>query len=139
MAISYKQIRARITDYVSKNGTSPWAEVLLAGPDLLHLMVALVADSRVPASAKIKLVGAIAYFVSPVDLLPEAILGPIGYLDDIAVAALALNSILESIPNEVVAEHWAGQGQVLNVVRKIIGQASTFLGGKLWAKLLRRK
>jgi uncharacterized membrane protein YkvA (DUF1232 family) len=34
--------------------------------------------------------GAIVYFLSPIDLLPEAFLGPIGYLDDILVMLLPL-------------------------------------------------
>ncbi|MEN9560333.1 MAG: hypothetical protein RLZZ502_1544, partial [Pseudomonadota bacterium] len=33
---------------------------------------------------------AAAYFVSPFDLIPEALLGPIGWLDDLGVLAWAL-------------------------------------------------
>jgi uncharacterized membrane protein YkvA (DUF1232 family) len=34
--------------------------------------------------------GAILYFLSPIDLLPEAFVGPWGYLDDILVMLLPL-------------------------------------------------
>jgi uncharacterized membrane protein YkvA (DUF1232 family) len=140
MAASYKQIRERITSYLAQGGQPKrWAEVLLAGPDLLHLMTNLVADPRVPAAAKLKLAGTIAYFVLPLDLMPEMMVGPVGYLDDTALAALALNAVLSSIPTEVVAEHWAGQGQVLDVVRGILAKASDFLGRRLWGKLSKRK
>jgi len=39
---------------------------------------------------KIVVIGALAYLVSPVDLLPERVLGPIGLADDVAVLFFAL-------------------------------------------------
>ncbi len=36
--------------------------------------------------------GALAYFVNPIDLIPDALLG-IGYLDDISVIAFVVNAI----------------------------------------------
>lgn len=39
---------------------------------------------------KIVVIGALAYLVSPVDLLPERVLGPIGLTDDVAVLYFAL-------------------------------------------------
>ena len=40
------------------------------------------------------------------DLVPEAIVGPIGYVDDIALAAYVLNSIVNNASPEVVQRHW---------------------------------
>jgi hypothetical protein len=34
--------------------------------------------------------GAIVYFLSPVDLVPEALVGPVGYLDDLIVMVLPM-------------------------------------------------
>ena len=53
-------------------------------PNLVRLFHALVRDSRVPRSSKVLLGFAIAWFVSPIDLVPEFIpvLGP---LDDAAI------------------------------------------------------
>ena len=39
---------------------------------------------------KYAVIGALAYLVSPIDLLPERVLGPLGYLDDVAVLMWAL-------------------------------------------------
>jgi uncharacterized membrane protein YkvA (DUF1232 family) len=39
---------------------------------------------------KVVVIGALAYLVSPVDLLPERVLGPIGLTDDVAVLYFAL-------------------------------------------------
>jgi len=37
---------------------------------------------------------AIAYILSPLDLLPEALLGPLGWLDDLGVLAWAARQVL---------------------------------------------
>ena len=39
---------------------------------------------------KIVVIGALAYLVSPIDLLPERVLGPVGLTDDVAVLYFAL-------------------------------------------------
>lgn len=46
---------------------------------------------RVPPRGLIAMIGALAYLASPIDVLPEVILGPIGLLDDAgAVTAAAV-------------------------------------------------
>jgi uncharacterized membrane protein YkvA (DUF1232 family) len=40
---------------------------------------------------KVAALGALAYLVSPIDLLPERFLGPLGLADDVAVLMYALN------------------------------------------------
>jgi uncharacterized membrane protein YkvA (DUF1232 family) len=40
---------------------------------------------------KVAALGALAYLVSPIDLLPERFLGPLGLADDVAVLMFALN------------------------------------------------
>lgn len=40
------------------------------------------------AHPKVLFIGALVYILSPVDFLPEAILGPIGYLDDLIMLLL---------------------------------------------------
>jgi uncharacterized membrane protein YkvA (DUF1232 family) len=39
----------------------------------------------------------LAYVVSPVDLMPEVILGPIGLVDDLMVASWSLNAVVEAV------------------------------------------
>ena len=43
------------------------------------------------SETKIACVGALAYLISPIDLLPERFLGPLGLADDVAVLMFALN------------------------------------------------
>lgn len=43
------------------------------------------------SEVKIACVAALAYLISPIDLLPERFLGPLGLADDVAVLLFALN------------------------------------------------
>ena len=73
----------------------------------------------------------------PLDLIPEAIAGPIGYLDDISIAAYVLNSIVNNTSPEVVRKHWAGEKDVLDVIQQILKKADEMVGSGLWKKLKR--
>ena len=41
---------------------------------------------RIPPSGLIAMIGALVYLASPIDVLPEAMLGPLGLLDDAGIA-----------------------------------------------------
>lgn len=133
----YAQLRGKVRNWAkTKDGkTNKWAEYLLFAPDLFHLLCKLTIDPDVPAEGKVKLAAAIAYFVSPLDLIPEAIVGPVGYVDDIALAAYVLNSIINKTDPSVVRKHWAGEGDVLNVISHILKVADEMVGAGLWRKL----
>lgn len=133
----YQGFREKIRKWLaSEEGKSnKFAEYLMFAPDLFHLLCKLSLDEGVPIKEKAKLVGAIAYFVSPVDLVPELLLGPLGYVDDIALAAYVLNGIINNSDKELVEKHWAGEGDVLEVIQQIIRVADEMVGSGLWDKL----
>lgn len=132
----YKTLRGRVTTWLAQHGEGyRHAELLLVAPDLFHLLCRLALDKRVPASEKAKLAGAIAYFVSPLDIIPEIVLGPVGFLDDIAVAAFALNSVINAGQGEIAKELWAGDGDVLVLIQRIVGTADDMLGAGVWKRL----
>jgi uncharacterized membrane protein YkvA (DUF1232 family) len=89
-------------------------------PNLVRLFRALLRDSRVPTGTKILLGLAIAWFVWPIDLVPEFIpvLGP---LDDAVVAALVLRHVLRKAGRDVIAEHWSGDQVTLGVLLRVAG------------------
>jgi uncharacterized membrane protein YkvA (DUF1232 family) len=132
----YRSLRTRITSWLEAHGEGfRHAKLLLVAPDLFHLLCRLALDKRVPAGEKAKLAGAIAYFVSPLDLVPELLTGPIGFLDDIAVAAFALNSVINSGQGEIAKELWAGDGDVLAIIQQIVSTADEMLGAGVWRRL----
>ncbi|MBY0429616.1 MAG: DUF1232 domain-containing protein [Rhodospirillales bacterium] len=56
-------------------------------------------DPATPLRAKAVLVGALAYFVIPIDVIPD-ILGVLGYGDDMAVLYAALRAVRPHITGE---------------------------------------
>ncbi len=70
----------------------------------LRLVWRLLNDSRVPMLSKLIIPAALVYVISPVDLIPDVILG-LGQLDDIGVVVLAIAMFIEFCPHDVVEEH----------------------------------
>lgn len=56
-------------------------------------------DSKTPLAARLTLIGALAYFVSPFDFVPDILLG-FGFLDDASVLLAALTAVRGSIKDE---------------------------------------
>lgn len=132
----YQKQRLRLRSWLT--GHSPklkYAELVLLAPDLLHVLVKLGADRRVPAFQRAKLAATAAYFIAPIGLVPEALVGPIGYVDDVALAAYVLNGMLNSEEAHLVREHWAGDGDILNVVQGVLEVADSAIGSGLWRRL----
>ena len=135
----YQKLRANIKKWLDEKKTNDnrWAEYILLAPDLFHLLTKLTLDPDVPASKKVKLAGIIAYFISPLDFLPEMLLGPIGYLDDIALTAYVLNDILNEVDPKIIQRNWAGDRDILPLIKTIIANANNMVGGGIWKKIKR--
>lgn len=133
----YQQLRVRLKEWArtEDGSTNRWTEYLLFAPDLFHLLCKLALDAEVPVKEKAKLAAAIAYFVSPLDLFPEGVLGPGGYADDVALAAYVLSSLVNNTSAEIVRRHWAGEGDVLAIIQQVLGVADRMLGSGLWKKV----
>ena len=70
----------------------------------IRLSWALMMDNRVPLPLKVIPILAVAYVISPLDLIPD-IVPILGQLDDIGVLMLALASFNAMAPADVVEEH----------------------------------
>lgn len=140
----YERIRARITAWAkTKDGRqSPWLEYVLVLPDFFYLICGLLTDSRVPARHKATLGIVLAYMVSPFDLIPEGVIGPGGFIDDVALCAYALSGLLKHVDEAVLLAHWKGRIDLLKLIRQVLGAADQMVGPKTWRRLqnlLRRK
>ena len=132
----YQTLRSRIASWLEARGKGyEHAQILLLAPDLFHLLTRLMLDPRIPAGEKARLGGALAYFVAPIDAIPEALVGPAGYVDDVALAAFALNALINAGHGEVARELWAGEGNLLERIQQILGAADQMLGSGLWTRL----
>jgi uncharacterized membrane protein YkvA (DUF1232 family) len=136
----YQKLRKTVKIWAGgeKGSTNQFTDLILAGPDLFMLLVRLSRDDRVDQVSKTKLAGAAAYFISPLDLIPELILGPPGLVDDVALSAFVLHDVLESTDPTIVREHWEGDVDVLELIRQILAVADTMVGGPIWRRLIAR-
>ena len=57
-------------------------------------------DPNVPQKAKLTIYGALAYFISPVDIIPD-VLPVVGFTDDLSVLAVAITTIAVYINKKV--------------------------------------
>jgi uncharacterized membrane protein YkvA (DUF1232 family) len=128
----YQTLRRKIrVRFGSRKRLGRSAEYLLAAPDLFHLLCRLAADPDVPAAQKAKLLAAIAYFIAPFDLLPEAIAGVTGYLDDLALTAYVLDTVVGKVDPDVVRRHWAGDADVLDLIQRILRSVDRMVGSRV--------
>jgi uncharacterized membrane protein YkvA (DUF1232 family) len=77
------------------------------------LILRLMGDRRVNIFLKLLPVGALIYLVSPVDLLPGAVVPFIGALDDAAVLWLGATLFVNLCPEEIVQEHMSALQKVV--------------------------
>ncbi len=133
----YQKLRAQIKAWAEKQAGKEtlWTEFILLAPDFFHLLCKLMIDKDVPLANKAKLAAAIAYFISPIDVIPEAIFGPIGYLDDIALTAFVLNNLINEIDPQIITRNWAGERELLNLIKTILVNSDKFVGRGLWNKI----
>jgi uncharacterized membrane protein YkvA (DUF1232 family) len=72
-------------------------------PIYARLMLALVADQRMPAARKALLAGAAGYLLLGRDLVPDQI-PVLGGLDDLVVVVLAVDLFMDGVPDELLSE-----------------------------------
>ncbi|WP_391209282.1 YkvA family protein [Psychrobacillus sp. L4] len=126
----YEKLRSRVSDFLStKSGKkSKLAPYLLFAPDLFHLLIKAMLDNRIDRKSKTLIGSGILYFISPIDLLPEGLIGPGGFIDDIIVATFIINMLLNKFSSEIIEEHWVGDTNLLDTLKKISETSNTLLG-----------
>ena len=131
----YEKLRKKVHDYVDEHPGSKYTEYLLLVPDFFHLLCKLLGDSRVPFKNKALIAAAITYFVSPLDIITDMIPG-IGLIDDVYLTTYVLNSLLKSVDEAIIIELWAGDGDVLSLIKQVFDFADEFAGKGIITKIL---
>jgi uncharacterized membrane protein YkvA (DUF1232 family) len=126
----YDRMRDGIRRYMENKGTavSASAEYLLLAPDIFVLLLRLAKDPRVSSKNKMMLGSGIAYYLFPLDIMPEGLLGPIGYLDDLVFAVYLLNRMLTDTDAAILREHWSGKTDLLETIQKVLNAADNLVG-----------
>lgn len=95
-------------------------EALRLLPDLIRLVRRLAADPTLPRGVRIRLWLLLAYLVSPLDLVPDAI-PLLGHADDVVLVAWVLRSVVRTAGADALARHWPGEPAGLAVVSRLSG------------------
>jgi uncharacterized membrane protein YkvA (DUF1232 family) len=129
----YDRLRDSIRAYLENKGSvaGKAGEYLLFVPDVFILLWRLINDPRVSAKHKVMLGTGLAYYLFPLDIIPEGLLGPIGYLDDLVFAVYLLNVLLIDTDPAILREHWSGGDDVLSTIRKVLAAADSLVGTEI--------
>lgn len=73
------------------------------GPELFKLLCDLL-NCDVDKSLRLPICGAIAYYVTPDDVIPENVYGPYGYIDDIFLSSYVLRLVAKKHGWEFIQE-----------------------------------
>tara|TARA_Y100000588_G_C13640533_1_gene663536 strand:- start:32 stop:511 length:480 start_codon:yes stop_codon:yes gene_type:complete len=103
-------------------------DVVILAPVYGMLMFTLMKDPRLSREQRLLVDAAIAYLVSPDDVIPEDEVGSYGYLDDVFCCAYVAQQLGEELGWEVVQEHWTGEQSVLEVSRGLLARERELLG-----------
>lgn len=134
----YDRLRKRIKKFGEKKGgrlTPKALNALLLIPDVFVLLMRLALDKNVPKESRALIGGALAYFVLPVDLVPEALAGPIGYSDDLFLALAVLSQAFGRDLEAYTAKYWNGSESLRVLTSDVLTAGHGLIGIDLHGRL----
>ena len=137
----YDKVRQNIRGYLEKKGSlaGKSGEYLLLVPDMFMLLWRLINDGRVNSKNKVMLGSGLAYYLFPLDIMPEGFLGPIGYIDDLVFGVYLLNKMLTDTDPEILREHWSGSDDILATIQNVLNAADNLVGSDFLARFKKTK
>ena len=118
----YQELVEQVKDYDGEK-----ADIIGLAPALFRFLTDISQDDDIPTEGKSLVKGAIGYFVAPYDGLPEEALGPLGFMDDIFVCLHVIRTLSETVENDLLEEHWSGEGLLQSTVDRIYPDVEAYL------------
>lgn len=75
------------------------------GPSLFKLLCDIL-EQDIPKDLRKDVCGAIAYYVIPMDVIPEQIYGPHGYIDDVFLSVYVLKLVVNECGYDFIQKIW---------------------------------
>jgi uncharacterized membrane protein YkvA (DUF1232 family) len=94
-AYNEQSLMTKISRFAKKAGLNTTYYVLL--------LYNMIISRKISLADKAVVVGALGYFISPLDVIPDVILGT-GFLDDASILVLALGTVVNSITPSIKDE-----------------------------------
>jgi uncharacterized membrane protein YkvA (DUF1232 family) len=115
-----------IADYEGRHD-----DLIYQAPSFYRLLTRLLDDPRLPKKMRSLVLAAIAYFILPVDIIPEDLEGPYGYVDDIWLCAFVVDRIRRELGNdEILVGNWDGEGKIIPLIDEILSEWQNLIGDK---------
>jgi uncharacterized membrane protein YkvA (DUF1232 family) len=126
----YDRLRTHIANPEPGQGSGV-SDLLLLLPDFTVLLARLLRDPRVSRRSKLIALFGIGYVLSPIDVLPAILFGPLGLLDDLVVVTAALSRLINHVHPDVVRSAWPGQGDALDAIQRAAQWSERVVGKRL--------
>ena len=133
----YDRLRMQVVER-RPGASSGLRDLLLLLPDLTVCLLRLLRDDRVPLASKVLAAVGVGYVISPLDLLPGLLFGPLGLVDDLLIAAATLSRILNHVHPDVVRSQWPGNGDALEAIQRVTYWSESLFTVRLRGLLRRR-
>jgi uncharacterized membrane protein YkvA (DUF1232 family) len=101
-------------------------EAAMLLPNVVKLLSRMLRDRRVPMRRKVLIGAVLAYVISPVDLIPDFVVG-IGRLDDLVLVSLAIDHIMSGADEDIVRMYWDGTEDGLDLVRSVFAWGAAII------------
>lgn len=105
-----------------------WFDIVRWAPIFAATLMVLANDPRLQPRHRHWVNAAIAYFVTPDDVVSEEAHGAYGYLDDIFVSAYVSDRIAREVGWNVIDEAWKGERAARDVARSVLEREQELLG-----------
>ncbi len=106
-------------------------DLIYQAPALYRLLCDLLDDERLPGRLRPLIACAIAYFILPGDVVPEAVHGPYGLVDDIWLSAWALDTVRRETDNDdLLTENWHGEAPLPELIADILAREEDLTEGQ---------
>jgi uncharacterized membrane protein YkvA (DUF1232 family) len=109
-------------------------QLLRALPNLIRLIARLVSDPTLPRAAKIALAAVMVYLASPLDLVPDFI-PLLGYLDDLMLASVLVDGLLNYVDRALVLKYWPGTAESLERIARAARMLAVWVPRRLKARI----
>jgi uncharacterized membrane protein YkvA (DUF1232 family) len=104
-------------------------DLIYQAPALYRLLVRLLDDPALPGRLRPLVLGAIAYFILPADIIPEDIYGPYGYVDDIFLCAFVAGQVREAAgSDDILLDNWDGEAPLVPLIQDILAHEADLIG-----------
>jgi uncharacterized membrane protein YkvA (DUF1232 family) len=109
-------------------------DLVLLLPRLARMIGSLVTDPAVPTMAKVALAAAALYLVSPIDLIPD-FLPFVGYVDDLILAAVVVDGLLNFLDRSLILKYWPGSVASFDATAAVAQRLARWVPARIKARI----